>query len=85
MISTIYENNAAAVKVENQGSSWFHIKSGVKQGCVLSLFIWITLMSFVLTGKAMGEHRIKWGRQTFLDLGYANELSILDESMSKID
>ena len=25
----------------------FHIKSGVKQGCVVSPFIWIMLMDFV--------------------------------------
>ena len=32
-------------------------------------FIWIILMDFVLrsTGKAMGDHRIKWGGKTLLD------------------
>ena len=59
----MHENNTAAVKVGNEVSSWFYIKSGVKQGCVLSPFIWIILMDFVLrsTGKAMGDHGIKWG------------------------
>ena len=42
VISAIYENNIAAVKVRNEVSSWFRIKSGVKQGSVLSPFIWIT-------------------------------------------
>ena len=39
VISAMYENNIAAVKVGNEVSSWFRIKSGVKQGCVLSPFI----------------------------------------------
>ena len=54
VIGSIFENNVAAVKVGNEVSSWFRIKSGVKQGCVLSPFIWIILMDFVLrsTGKA---------------------------------
>ena len=45
---------------------------------VLYPFIWIILMDLVLkgTGKAMGDHRIKWGGKTLLDLGYADELSI---------
>jgi hypothetical protein len=45
------------------------------------------LMDFVLRskGKAMGDHRIKWGGKTFLDLDYADDLSILDESVSKMN
>ena len=37
------------------------------------------------TGKAVGEHGIKWGRKIFLDFEYADDLSILDESISKIN
>ena len=62
MISAMYEDNTATVKDRNEVSSWFFIKSGVKQGCVMSPFIWIILLDFVLksTGKAMGDCRIKW-------------------------
>ena len=87
MICAMYENNTAVVKVGNEVSNWFCIKSGVKQGCVLSPFIWIILMDFVLrsTGKAIGDHGIKWGGRTLLDLDYADDLSILDESVSKMN
>ena len=44
----MYENDTAAVKVRNGISRWFPIKSGVKQGCMLSPIIWIILMDFVL-------------------------------------
>ena len=37
--STMYENNIAAVRVGNEVSSFLYIKSGVKQGCVLSPFM----------------------------------------------
>ena len=44
-------------------------------------------MDFVLrsTGKAMGDHGTKWGRKTPLDLDFADNLSILDESVSKMN
>ena len=44
-------------------------------------------MDFVLrnTGKAIGDHGIKWGGKTLLDLDYADDLSILDESVSKMN
>ena len=70
-VITMYDNNIATVKVRNEVSSW----SGVKQGCVLSPFIWIILMDFVLrsTRKAMGGDGIKWGGKTLLDLDYADD------------
>ena len=83
----MYEKNTAVVKIGNEISSWFCIKPGVKQGCVLSPFIWIILMDFVLrsTEKAMGDHGVKWGGKTFLNLDYSDDFSILDESMSKMN
>ena len=87
VICAIYENNIAAVKVGNEVINWFCIKSGVKQGYILSPFIWIILMDFVLrsTGKAIGDHGIKWGGKTLLDLDYADDLSILDESVTNMN
>ena len=83
----MYENNTAAIKVGNEVSNWFCIESGVKRGCVLSPFIWIILMEFVLrsAGKAIGDHGMKWGGKMLLDLVYADDLSILDESLNKIN
>ena len=31
----------------------------------------------------MGDHEIKWGEKTLPDLDYADDLSILDESVNK--
>jgi hypothetical protein len=44
-------------------------------------------MDFVLrrTGKTMRDHGIKWGGGDLLDLDYADDLSILDEGVSKIN
>ena len=87
MISPIYENSTAAFKIGNEVSRWFCIKSGVKQGCVLSPFIWIIWMDFVLrsTGKGMGNCRIKRGGKIPLDIDYADDLTFLDETMSKMN
>ena len=67
----LYENNTAVVKLGNEVSSWFCVKSGVKQGCVLSPFIW--------------RPPNQMGRKTLLDLDYADDLSMLDESVSKMN
>ena len=67
VISAMYENNTTAVKVGNDVSTWFHIKSGVEHICVLFPFISIILMDFILrsTGKAMGDQGINLGGRNF--------------------
>ena len=62
VINAMYDNKAVAVKVGNENSSWFPIKSEVKQDSVLSTRVRIILMNFVLRS-TMGEHRIKRGRK----------------------
>jgi len=44
-------------------------------------------MDFVLRSitKVIGEHGIKGGSKILLDLGYADDLSVLDESVSKMN
>ena len=87
VICAMYENNTAAVKVGNEVSNWFCIKSGVKQGlCSIPLYM------DHFDGLCLKEHRKgNWrprnqmGRKTLLDLDYADDLSILDESVSKMN
>jgi len=87
VISTIFGNNNAAVKVENEISGWFRIKSRVKKGHFISPFMVIILMEFVLssTAKTVGEHGIKWRSKTLLDLHHVDDLSFLDENVCKIN
>ena len=37
------------------------------------------------TKKAIRDHEIKWGDTNLLDLDYADDLSILDESVRKMN
>ena len=37
------------------------------------------------TGKAMGDHGIKWGGKNLLDLDYSDDLSILEQNVSKMN
>ena len=66
VISTMYENNT--VTVGNEVSSWSCIVSGTKQGCVLSPFIWIILMYFVLISTGNERTRNQTGRENFSGL-----------------
>lgn len=62
LVSVIYENNVAEIKVEIKATSWFSVKEGVKQGSVLFVFKWIVLLDLILwnTVKTIVEDRMKW-------------------------
>ena len=88
VIGAMYKDITAAVKVGNGVSSWFRIKSEVKQGCVLSPqpnkdhFDGICLKEH---RKGNGRTRKQMRRKTLLDLDYADNLIILDERVSKMN
>ena len=67
----------------------YHRQAGsfYPQGCVLSPFICFIFMDFVLrsTPKIMGEHGFKLRSEIHLDIIYANDLSILDENVIRMN
>ncbi|XP_065564326.1 uncharacterized protein LOC136029748 [Artemia franciscana] len=87
VISAMHMNGIFAVKVGNEVSNWFRIKSGFKLGCILSQLISFILIDFVLrsTAKETRVQGIKFGSKTLEDLHYANDFSILGENGSKVD
>ncbi|GFS12798.1 retrovirus-related Pol polyprotein from type-1 retrotransposable element R2 [Elysia marginata] len=36
LIKNLYQNQVAAVRMENGNTEWFQVKGGVRQGCILS-------------------------------------------------
>ena len=73
----MYADTIAAVKVGNGVSSWFCIKFGL-----FGLFDGLCLKEH---RKAMGDHGSKWEGNNFLTLNYADNLSILDGSVSVLE
>lgn len=87
VISALYMNNMAAVKIEGEVSAWFSVESGVKQGCVLSPFIWIILMDYVLrrTVKRCKDIGLSWNGKLLTDLDYADDLGLLGKSVDELN
>ena len=82
IVKTLYENSKCAVKVNNSLTDWFLIKSGVRQGCILSpLLFGITIdwvMKRSMENKTTG---IKWLNNTTLeDLDFADDIALLSHS-----
>ena len=82
----MYNNNTAEAKARSEVSSWFCLKSGDKQGCILYPFKWFILTYFAQrsSAKVMREHEIKLESKTPLHLDHADDLSSLDENVRKM-
>ena len=75
----LYTNFSAAVLCENNLSESFQIKTGVKQGCILSPFLFIMAVDWLMNTTTKGKQRdIRWTLSSMLeDLDFADDLALL--------
>ena len=82
LVKAFYQGNKAAV-IHGEGmSDWFEIGSGVKQGCVMSGFLFLLVIDWIMR-KSVEDARtgIRWNMmETLEDLDYADDIILLSES-----
>ena len=84
-IKGMYVDNSACVRVKEDESEWFRINNGVKQGCIISPWLFNIYMDGVMElkmgmrrrGVSFLEHGRKW---RVLGLLYVDELVLCSES-----
>ena len=79
LIKDMYSGTTCRVLHEGQLTECFDIKTGVRQGCLLSPFLFIVAIDWVMK-EATAERRngIQWSLWTQLDdLDYADDLALL--------
>ena len=75
----IYEGFKCAVMEERETTEWFELRTGVKQGCVMSGFLFLLVIDWVMK-RATSEARrgIRWNFMTVLeDLDFADDIALL--------
>ena len=63
----------------------FDMKTGVRQGCILSPFLFLITIDFIMT-KAMDEASfgIEWGQKRLPDLDFADDISAISHTLAGI-
>ena len=82
LVRAFYRGNKAAV-IHGEGmSDWFEINSGVKQGCVMSGFLFLLVIDWLMRSSVEGKRTgIRWNMMdTLEDLDYADDIVLLSES-----
>ena len=55
MVQMLYEDSECAVLDEGEESEWFKVKTGVKQGDVMSGFIFLIVVDWIMRNTTAGK------------------------------
>ena len=82
MIQILYEDSECAVLDGGEESEWFKVKTGVKQGDVMSGFIFLIVVDWIMRHATDGNNTgIRWKFMTKLeDLDFADDLALLSST-----
>ena len=83
IIKAQYVGCKCCIKTEEGYSEFFDIRSGVRQGCILSPFLFIILVDFMMRKATKDDtHGIKWSTHSKLsDLDFADDIALIDTSI----
>lgn len=81
MVKAFYDGAKVAVINGERTSEWFEVKSGVKQGCVMSGFLFLLVIDWIMSRTVEGGNAgIKWRMMRQLeDLDYADDIVLVSE------
>ena len=85
MIEVLYTNTESCVRVASNTSDRIQVRSGVRQGCVLTSDSCNVARDWVLErSTSIAMHGVSVGDENFSDLDYADEVALLTELMEQL-
>ncbi|VDO90786.1 unnamed protein product [Schistosoma margrebowiei] len=82
IIQSSYDGLHCKIVHGGQLTNLFEVKTGVKQGCLLSLFLFLLVIDWIMkTSTSEGKHGIQWtSRMQLDDLDFADYLALLSQT-----
>ncbi len=78
IIRELYDGSTCCVVERGQTSGWFPVESGVKQGCVMSGFLFNIIIDWIMKNTNNARRGLRWKFTTVLeDLDYADDIALL--------
>ncbi|MFA0954716.1 RNA-directed DNA polymerase, partial [Klebsiella pneumoniae] len=78
-VQSMYENSRACVTVNGGMSDWFRVGTGVRQGCVMSPWLFNVFMDKCVRMADFGDRGVKMGSMLLSVLLYADDAVLLAE------
>ena len=82
IMKDVYRNSSCCVKMQEGNTEYFNIETGVRQGCILSPFLFTLVIDFIMRKAVDGSgHGIRWQQDLVLaDLDFADDIALMSES-----
>ena len=80
MVQMLYENSECVVLDEGEESEWLNVKTGVKQGDVMSGFIFLTVVDWIMRRNTTAGNKtgIRWNFTSKLeDLDFVDDIALV--------
>jgi hypothetical protein len=86
LIRSLYANQEAAVRTEYGDTEWFEVGKGVRQGSILSLYLFKMYSEYIVRKVGFEDNiGIKIGGRTINNLRYADDTTVLAEEKEEIE
>ena len=82
LLKNLYAGQEATVRTGHGTTDWFQIGKGVRQGCILSPYLFNLHAEYIMRNAGLEEAQagIKIARRNINNLRYANDTTLLAES-----
>ena len=86
LLRNLYAGKEAAVRIGHGTTDWFQIGKGVRQGCILSPYLFNFYAEYIMRNVGLEEAQvgIKIARRNINNLRYADDTTLMAESKEEL-
>ena len=86
LLRNLYVGQEETVRIGHGTSDWFQIGKGVRQGCILSLYLFNLYVDYIMWNAGLDETQaeLKIARRNINNLRYADNTTLMAESEEEL-
>ena len=86
LLRNLYSGQEATVRTGHGKTDWFQMEKGVRQGCILSPYLFNFYAEYIMRNAGLEEAQagIKIARRNINNLRYANDTTLMAESEEEL-
>ena len=86
LLRNLYAGQEATIKTEHGTTDWFQIRKGVRQGCILSSYVFNLYAEYIVRNARLEEAQvgIKFAGRNINNLRYADDTTLMAESEEEL-
>ena len=86
LLRNLHAGQEAIVRTEQGTTDWFQIGKGVRQGCILSPYLFNSYAEYIMQSAGLDEAQagIKIARRNINNLSYIDDITLMAESTEEL-